>query len=116
MQMMPKISCPQRVASGAIGRASAAPDVVAISIPLAFVVNRGIKPAWHTIYPEWDGCIVPGLILPAEALGLWVGGLSDDTLGALESRKDLVEIAAQLRREVDPHGPHPLHRLLAAPR
>src|ERR1700680_3716886 len=40
MQMMPKINCPQRVPSEAVGRNSAAPDVVAISVPLAFVVTR----------------------------------------------------------------------------
>src|SRR6266480_362563 len=74
MQMMPKISCPQRVASEAMGRASAASDVVAISVPLAFYGYRGAGPAWHTIYSEWDGCLVRGHGLRRRAHGVSGGG------------------------------------------
>src|SRR6266567_2593835 len=52
MQMMPKINCPQRVASEATARASAVPDVVAISVPSAFVVGQDERRLWHTIYSE----------------------------------------------------------------
>src|SRR6266568_4842968 len=64
----------QHVASEAMGRASAASDVVAISVPLAFYGYRGAGPAWHTIYSEWDGCLVRGHGLRRRAHGVSGGG------------------------------------------
>src|SRR6266571_1985037 len=109
MQMMPKISCPQRVASEAMGRASAASDVVAISVPLAFYGYRGAGPAWHTIYSEWDGCLVRGQGLRRRAHGVSGGG-AWRRLGEGKPRKNFVEIATAMCRQGHPKGTNPRAR------
>src|SRR4051812_906210 len=51
MQMMPKMSCPQRVASDEAARTSAAPDVVVISTPgEGSFIAHGYRPRVYATY------------------------------------------------------------------
>lgn len=66
-------------------------------------------PAWHTIYSEWDGCLVRGHDLRRRAHGvLGRAGLPGDGLGEGKSRKNFVEIAAEMCQQG-----HPARRWLA---
>src|SRR5712692_5776862 len=104
MQMMPKISCPQRVASEAMGRASAAPDVVAISVPLAFMVTAGLARVAYNILRM--GRLPSSRARSSQAGGRRLGraGLPGDGLGEGKPRKNFVEIAAEMCRQGHPKG------------
>src|SRR6266851_8725156 len=104
MQMMPKISCPQRVASEAMGRASAAPDVVAISVPLAFMVTAGLARVAYNILRMGRLPSSRARSSQAGARSLGRAGLPGDGLGEGKPRKNFVEIAAEMCRQGHPKG------------